>query len=54
MLYARLVFLFSFFFFLATGQESPVSVFTLKVSYTYTNEFDEQINGWINLCTCSI
>ena len=58
MLYARLVslFLFFFFFFLATRQyfqDSLVSVFILKVSYTYTNEFDEQINGWINLCTCS-
>lgn len=49
-------FFFPFFFFATRQyfQDSLVSVFTLKVSYTYTNEFDEQINGWVNLCTCSI
>lgn len=40
-------FSFSFLFFATRQyfQDSLVSVFTLKVSYTYTNEFDEQING---------
>lgn len=55
MLYARLFSFLSFFLRPAKYfQDSLVSVFTLKVSYTYTNEFDEQINGWVNLSTCSI